>query len=190
MMRSVQFMLFCILPAMAHAAEPLVPESVQFPLIAKAMTFDHNLAERCGERVTLCVLYQPSVQASRQCRANFESAVVASGIGTVSGLPFDIEYVVFDSAGAWQDSVAVLDADILYFTPVSNLNAITVRDFAVSQKTLTVGSLSDQVHDGLSLGFTVEKSKPRFLINVVSSRQEGVSFSAQLLKLAIIHDIR
>lgn len=188
MNRVLQIIVHGALAALALAAEPVVPEAVQFPLLAKALTFDHNLAERCGERVTLCVLYQPSVKASRQCRANFEAAAAASGIGTISGLPLDVVYLVYDVDNAWQDSAALVDADVLYVTPVAELAFGVIRDFASSQKVLTVGSLPQHVFGGLSLGFTVEDAKPKMLIDLESSKDEGVAFSAQLLKLAMIHN--
>lgn len=172
--------------ALAPAQEPPVPESVQFPLICKALTFDRDLAQRCGDTLTFCVMYQKRNKHSLSAKDRIVKAAHESGIASVNGIPLVIDVVEFDADSQWHDSVTLRGADILYFTPVKPLNYDAVLDFSRTHMMLTAASLPEFVQRGMAIGVGVENSKPKFVINVKTSREEGAAFSSLLLKLAII----
>lgn len=150
-----------------------VPASVQLALFEKIWTMDRTFSHR--RVVTIGVVYQRLNRAS----FNAKEQILEAGRGSRS-----IQFRLIDVENASLQEADLTAVQVLYFTPLRSidLRELLARTRANGIRTMT--GVPEYVEIGVAVGLTVERDRPRILINLEASRAEGSDFSSQLLKLA------
>jgi len=104
----------------------------------------------------------------------------------VAGLPIAVSRFAFADPEALGKSIAEAGVDLLYVCDGLGAELGAIIEVTRRMKVLSVGSERQQVHQGLSLGVFQVEGRTTIVLNLRSSRQEGVAFAADLLRLAAV----
>jgi len=104
----------------------------------------------------------------------------------VSGLPIVVSRVPYAGEQDLTKTLASGGIDVVYTCEGLDDQLDVIKRVTHQMKILSVGSKQAQVENGLSIGVFEIESKCTILLNLQASRQEGVAFSADLLRLARI----
>jgi hypothetical protein len=168
--------------ASAQAADELsVPISLQVNLLDRVVRFERSYASR-GDAPALVVVVTKVDEAASERAAALASAAIGQ-IGSLGARRASVATQTFSSAAALRS--ASREAAIVYLMPGfsrADLQAIAAT-FAESN-VLTVGASNGDAENGAALGFELEGSKPRIIVNLRQARVQRLDFSAQFLRLA------
>ena len=169
-------------PAVASAQEVEVPVHIQVPLFMKVMSFDRQFLVRAGTEVVVGVAFQGGYAASVTARDEVVRALRGMVVGPdgrgVRAVPIDLDRV------SAEDALARVRPCVLYVAPLRGADVAALAAAARRARVTTVTGVPRYVSLGLAVGARLQGDRPRLLINVEASRQEGAAFAAELLKLA------
>jgi hypothetical protein len=157
--------------------------AVQFPLILKILQFDRNLVERVGKDIVIACVYQGRYRASTRARDDLRR-VSEQAIGPrVSDLPVRVVEVDIEQMKL-EDALDMLEIDVVYLMPLRAVDIGEITRITRAHDVATVTGVEDYVQQGVAVGLGVYQEKPRVLVNLEASRQEGMEFSSRLLSIA------
>jgi hypothetical protein len=170
------------LSARAGAAEEItMPIALQVDLLDRVVRFERNFISRADEPALVVVVQMDDTPASERAAAQADAAIEQAA--TLGGRPASVIIHTFSSAQALQ--TAARSAAILYVMPgFSRQELLEIASTFAGSSVLTVTASSAAVESGLALGFELESSKPRIVVNLPQARAQRLDFSAQLLRLA------
>lgn len=168
----------------AVAENAPVPINLQVPILFKILSLDKNLTRRAGDQITVGVIFDSRDKQSGRERTEFKEAV---GDGKkLAGKDLMVREFDLATGGSLSDFAGKNSVSILYATIGTEKAADEIVKVARDQKITTSTSNLSLVEKGLSVSFEVDENKPRIVINHEASKEEGCSFSAQVLKVARI----
>ena len=173
-------------PAGQAPAEAEVPSSRQAVIVLRALAYDGNLRTRAGDTIDIGVLYKKGHGGSEQMAATMAKAFGVLASTQVAGLPIAVSRLAYGGTEALDKSIGGVGIDMIYVCEGLDAEVGAIAEVTRRTKTLTVGSGREQVRQGLSLGVFQVDAKTTILLNLQSSRQEGVAFAADLLRLAAV----
>jgi hypothetical protein len=164
----------------APADELSVPISLQVNLLDRVVRFERSYASR-GDAPALVVVV--TVDEAASVRA---AALASAAIGQIASLGARRASVVtqtFSSPAALRS--ASREAAIVYLMPgFSRADVQAIAAAFADSNVLTVGASNADADNGAALGFELEGSKPRIIVNLRQARAQRLDFSAQFLRLA------
>lgn len=149
------------------------PASVQLALFEKIWTMDRAFSR--PRVVTIGIVYQRLNRAS----FNAKEQILEAGRDSKS-----IRFVLIDLENANLEASKLTGVQVLYFTPLRSIDLRELLARTRAQGIRTITGVPEYVEIGVAVGITVERDRPRIIINREASRAEGSDFSSQLLKLA------
>jgi hypothetical protein len=164
-----------------QADEQTVPIALQVDLLGRVVRFERNYVGR-GSAPALVILVVKGNETASVRAAALASAAIGQ-LGSIGARPASVTTQTFSSPAALRS--ASREAAIVYLMPGfsrADLQAIAAT-FADSS-VLTVGASNGDAENGAALGFELEGSKPRIIVNLRQARAQRLDFSAQLLRLA------
>lgn|GEM_PF-3960173 len=171
-----------LLHRQAFALEPEVPIPLQVSLLDRVIPFDRNFHLRAIGHLSMAVVVDErdgdSVRIGAQL-LNELSARESLGNYRVSATR-----VAFKSTAALIEDCRRLKAGVVYVTPGIAEATPKLAAGLRGMRVLTVGSLPEQVPQGLVLGSAVRSGKPRVLVNLSEARQQEIDFRADFLRMA------
>lgn len=164
--------------------EQFVPVNVQIPLILKIMTFDRHFNANPGNRVIIGIIYQSNVRSSVNIKDEFVREITRSAAKDIRGTP--VTCVPLDISGEMSlaESVRQEHVRLLYVTPLRSVSLQSILAVSRVYQIPTLSAVGEYVESGLSVGLVANGPRAQILINLPASREEGIEFSSQLLKLA------
>ncbi|HEX2875296.1 MAG TPA: YfiR family protein [Polyangiaceae bacterium] len=166
----------------AHAAEPEVPIRLQVSLLDRVIPFDRNFSVRVHGKLSVLIVVDKSNEDSSRVGTQLEAELTTRE--TLGGYPLGTARVIYGGAGTLVDSCKRLRAGIVYLTPGVAESVAVLADALRGLRLLTVGSMPEQVTQGLVLGAAVRSAKPRVLVNLSRAHQQEVDFRADFLRMA------
>jgi hypothetical protein len=157
------FFLCEIIPLQAQEIDEAPPE-LQAALFVKALAFNRGLAS--GGKISIHVIGSPAFAAAM--KSGVGKAVGQARIGGVTegdSLPTERPEVVYVGSASMTDRV-------VEYTRANGIMSITGRP--------------EEVKKGVTLGVGVLKGKPKILLNLPSSKAEGIDWNPALLKIASV----
>ncbi len=161
-----------------------VPAELQYPLIAKILTFDRNLATRSGSEIVLGIVHQPSFPASDGARRDLTAAAAGSVVRSVEGIPVRVVSIPLTDPSGLPEALAAAGVNLVYLAPLRAVDLNRVLEAARGVGALTVTGVPEYVSGGVSVGLGLEGGRPRILVNLTSARREGADLASNLLMLA------
>ncbi|MBI2389576.1 MAG: YfiR family protein [Deltaproteobacteria bacterium] len=161
-----------------------VPPNLQAQLVVKVAAFDRNFAARAGATALVLAVQRGGDNDSTR----LASAVVKSlgDLGDIAGRPKQVEILTFASATALADRIKKNKVAIAYLSTGLDDELPQVASALVGVDVLTYGATGGYASKGTVVGFDLEESKPKLVVNVARAKAQNVSFKAELLKLARI----
>ena len=150
-----------------------LPAAKQAVFLARIIAYDGNLKERAAGTVTIGILSRVKAFGP------LESA-------TLAGLPVKLTKVSFVGRDVLDKAVRDEHINTIYVCEGLDANLSDITSVARSRKALTIASQQGHLKHGLSLGVFDVDGKNTILVNLDASREEGVAFGPELLRLATV----
>jgi hypothetical protein len=171
----------------SRAQEMPLPAGEQLNVLLKALTFDRNLKERRGERLTIGIVYQDSFKKSMQVKDEMIEAFKTIPIKEIFGyslhvVPIDLRLISLEEA------VTTQDVGILYITPLNSYDIQKISELSRRKGVITLSGVPQYSEQGIAVTVGKKGETPQIIINLDAARAEGADFSSQLLKMAKIVD--
>ena len=162
-----------------------VPVEVQVPLFLKATSYDRSFASKLHQNGVLHIgiCYQAK---NRISVLEMEELKLALGKPS-NGFKIQLTIMAIDNGAdislrkEWESLSAI------YITSMRGVNLVALLQEARNHKVMSVCTNADLATKGVSVGFELVGSRPKFVINRDSAALEGCDFSSQLLKLATVY---
>ena len=161
-----------------------IPPERQAMILTRALSYDNNLRSRAGDTVVVAIVYKAGNGASESMAEAMLRAFKALESAKVQELPFRAVKVAFTGKDALRSAILSQGIDALYGCVGLEAEQGTLKELSHHEHVLTIGAREDQVSGGMSLGVFVTDGKPTITVNLQASRDEGASFSSELLRLA------
>jgi hypothetical protein len=154
--------------------------------LARVIAYDGNLKGRAGPAVNIAVLAKKGDKDSEAMSEAIVKAFAPLESATLLGLPVKVVRVFFAGREALDRAVRDGGIDTLYVCSGLDANLSEIKNVSRQRKVLTVGSHEGYLKLGLSLGVFDIGGKNTILVNLDASREEGVAFGPELLRLAMV----
>ena len=161
-----------------------VPAARQVAILMRALAYDGNLKSRAGETVNIAILHKKGNAASENTANSMAKAFGALESTQVSGLPIVVSSLLYTGEDTLKKAITGAGIDLIYVCDGLENDLEAIERITRPMRVLSVGSKPEQVEKGLSVGVFQIEGKCTILLNLPASRQEGVSFAADLLRLA------
>ena len=151
-------------------------------ILLRAISFDRALAARAGADVVITIVYDGRVSGDERDRDGRVQAFRKLASRTIAGLPIKVNWSDCSQSRSLGD--ALQGTDIVYLTRGAK---DCVRAVTAATRKLRIASLASSralVEQGVTLGVTMEGSRPKLLVNLVASKAEGLDLASQMLQLA------
>jgi hypothetical protein len=179
-------LLTLLTPADSRGDEVAVPVQLQAELVAKVASYDRNLAARAGDRVHVLIVVNAKSDASQSFAKHMTSAL--GGVDKIGGLPHDETTAPFGGAKALADACRAKKISIVYLAPGLADEVPGIRSALDGVNVLSVAADAGEVAKGIVLGFDLVSGKPKIVVHLGQAKKQDVSFKAELLKLAKVHE--
>jgi hypothetical protein len=166
------------------SGEDSVPASRQAVILVRVLAYDGNLKSRAGETVNIAILHKKGNAASENTANSTAKAFGALESTQVSGLPIVVSRLLYTGEDTLKKAITGAGIDLIYVCEGLENELEAIERITRQMRVLSVGSKSEYVEKGLSIGVFQIEAKCTILLNLAASRQEGVAFAADLLRLA------
>ena len=163
-----------------------LPAAKQAVFLARIIAYDGNLKERAAGTVTIGILSRKGDKASEQMAESIVKAFGPLESATLAGLPVKLTKVSFVGRDVLDKAVRDEHINTIYVCEGLDANLSDITSVARSRKALTIASQQGHLKHGLSLGVFDVDGKNTILVNLDASREEGVAFGPELLRLATV----
>jgi hypothetical protein len=171
----------------AIQAEEVVTPLRRAAILLRTLCYDQNLKTRVGKQATVVVLQKgsdaTSVAEAGDMAAAFQKVIDTGAIG---GFVFKVARVDYSDPVALESSLTRLGATVVYVCDGLDSNLEAIKRVTRQRKVLTMCGRDGPVRAGLSVGVYGSAGKGKMIVNLASSRAEGVAFQPELLRLAEI----
>ncbi len=163
-----------------------LPIREQVPLFLKILTYDRNLGTKAGPELAIGIVYDPSDRDSSQATTALGSALFQYQGKTVKQLPVKYYTIEYTNNADLERFVKQKGISVLYLAPGNARNLTNILQLSQEKHLTTLTGVPDYVRKGASVGLGQAQDKAQILINLKSTRAEGIDFDASLLRLATI----
>lgn len=166
------------------ADEPL-PVDIEAAIHLKVLSFDANLTDRPGERITIAVVYEPSDPESVKQSAAIRAALatLAKRV-TVQNKSVLIATIPYNPVSLVAD-LAAQRSDVIYVC--SGIQREAVSAIVVAARPRNTPTLTNARHAvmwGLAIGVIRVDDKPKIIVNLAAVKYLGMKLNPALLRLA------
>ena len=163
-----------------------MPPGKQAVFLARVIAYDGNLKPRAGEAINIGILVKKGDSGSETMSDGMVRAFAALGAMTVLGLPVKVSRLDFSGRDTLDRAIKDGGIDTLYVCSGLDSNLADIRSVARARKVMTVASSEPQIRAGISLGVFIVDEKNIIYVNLEASREEGISFGPDFLRLATV----
>lgn len=163
-----------------------LPPGKQAVFLARIIAYDGNLKERAAGTVNIGILAKKGDKSSEKTAESIFKAFFSLESTTLAGLPVKVTKLSFAGRDALDKAMRDDRIDTLYVCDGLDGDLSDITKVARSRKALTIASQEPHLKLGLSLGVFDVDGKNTILVNLEASREEGVAFGPDLLRLATV----
>jgi len=163
-----------------------LPPGKQAVFLARVMAYDANLATRAGPAVNIAILAKKGDKDSESMSEAITKAFSPLESATLVGLPVKVVRVFFVGREPLERAIREGGIDTLYVCSGLEGSLDDIKAVSRQRKVLTVASQEAHLKRGLSLGVFEIAGKNTILVNLDASREEGIAFGPELLRLATV----
>lgn len=164
----------------------VLPPAKQAIFLARVIAYDGHLKARAGAAVNIGVLAKKGDRDSERMADLMVKAFTPLEEATLLGLPVRVSRMDFAGPEVLERMIREGGIDTLYVCSGLDADLNHIKAVARRRKVLTVGSQEAHVEQGVSLGVFLTEGKNTIVVNLEASREEGVVFGPELLRLATV----
>jgi hypothetical protein len=161
-----------------------LPADRQALILVKVLAYDGNLKTRAGNDVVVGVLFKGGNAVSERAADDLVKAFATLGAPKVQGLPIKATKVAYGSAAGMVGSIKSEGLDTIYICPGLDAELAAILELTRVHKVMSIAGIEDYFTKGAALGVFVVQDKPAIFVNLPTSKNEGVAFGSDLLRLA------
>jgi hypothetical protein len=169
-----------------HAEEMALTAAAQVPLLLKILTYDRNFEKKAGGELAIGIVYDPADRDSAKATTDLGNTLFQSRDKTVKQLKIKYYTIEYTNAADLERFVKQKGISVLYIAPGNARNLANIVQLSQELHLTTITGVPEYVRRGASVGLALSQDKPQILINLQSTRAEGIQFDASLLRLATI----
>ena len=156
-------------------------------LVFRILSYDRNLRQRSGERVTVLVAYRDGNARSEAESRGIAGALNALGRRTrIAGLPGRALRYRFQGAADLQRAVTRESAAAVYVCDGLSEAVSDISRISRAEDVLSLASERGLARRGLGVAIAAEEGTFKLIVNLRAVREEGTRLDAALLRLAEI----
>lgn len=174
--------MLCLCWATVATAETTVPLELQVDLLRRVVRFERGFAARARDQVKVLVVVRPRSGDSESTAASLSKALEAAR--DIAGKPIQVSLHRFSSAALLKKAVLGAGAQIAYLPPGLEDDMDAIAAGLAGVPVITIATDGEQVDRGAVLGFELVSARPKIALNLGQARRQGLSFEADLLRLA------
>ncbi|MDD5306139.1 MAG: YfiR/HmsC family protein [Deltaproteobacteria bacterium] len=184
--KALAFLLFSVfvLAGLAAAAQT-VPVDQRMKILLRVLTYDRNFLTRADNgKLVVVVLFDPADTASAAEKSEVVAALGALKKLTVNGLTMDVEPVSWSGPASLTDALRKRRTGAIYVCGGLQGVAADVARVARESRVATLSGARDLTEKGLAVAVVLKNGKGQILVNLKTSKDEGMDLDAALLRLA------
>ncbi len=182
----VFFGMFMLQSLNCIAQEMPLPVEDQVPLFIKILNYDRSLKNRDDDKVVIGIIYQEKFRKSDITKDEFLNSIQDISDNTINGKPVECIPVEVSNLQNLDRIIDSRNISVLYVAPLRSIEINRIYHISRRKKVVTISGVSKYIREGISVGLELVDEKPKILINRKASKNEGIDFTSQLLRLAIL----
>ena len=171
-----------LLPSGIAFGQSKLPVDLEAAIVLRALAYDRNLKQRAESGIHIAVVTKNNDRTSTELASAFRKA----GKNGVSGIPVEASVVAFESSAQLTDLIDDMGFNLLYIHSSVETALSSIQQVARSKKIPSVGGTKEIVEKGASFGVYIAGDLPKLVVNINTSRLEGLDLSAELLGIATV----
>ncbi len=172
-------------PGSGLAQEMAIPVQGQWPLFDNILAFDRSFDDRADGGIVVGVVYQSRFRPSVAVRSSL--AEMAGGERLrLAGHDVTIIPIDLTSPAQLRRAIEDQEIDLLYLTPLRGVALPEIVQLADSLRVATITGVREYVQEGVALGLGQRGGRAEIVVNLESSRSQGLELRAQLLQIATV----
>jgi hypothetical protein len=165
-----------------HAEELAVPIRTQVELLSKVVVYDRNFRSRAGNEAKIVILVREGNSESERNALLLEREI--DDQSAFGGLPAKTERATYKNAEALAALVRERKPAVVSISTALSAEIPAIAKALSGSNVLTFAVNPTYVGPGSVVGFELEGSKPKLIVNLRQAKQQNVSFAPELLRLA------
>ena len=153
-------------------------------ILARILSYDANLVARAGLSVDVALLIKRGDKDSEQTAEMLRKGFDAIRSAKVGGLSLIIQVFAFQSGPQLDEWIVQHGIDAIVLVGGLDADIAEIKQVTRSRSVLTMGNDESQVTKGISVALVEDGAKLTIYVNLSQSKEEGVSFSPDMLRLA------
>jgi len=170
-----------LLAASPVFAAPAVGAPEQAALLLRALAYDRNLEAKVRDGIKVIVVFAPRDPSSVADKSEMLAALANARVQAESKPPVVVEHAYASRDGL---AAAVRDAHVVYLASGLGADVDAILAVCTQAKLATLGVERAYVDRGVAMGVTLSEGKPKLVINLPSSRAQGMDLDSQLFRVA------
>ena len=168
-----------------RAQDMALPLADQWRLYDNIMSFDRLFEDRAEDGIVVGVLYQSRYRPSARVREDLEQ-MDEDGVLNLAGRKVRLVPIEFTTARELERRLVETEADVLYIAPLRGAAMQELTALSDEYDVCTLTGVPDYVRLGIAVGLGLRGERPEILVNLGSSRDQGMDLSSQLLRIATV----
>jgi len=160
----------------------------QFQLFQKMLAFERSWKGKGISEITIAILYEKNYELSLWTKEDFVAAV--SPETRVEDLPVRLMELAVEEKAVWTQALSQQKIRFLYLTPLRPATLDSqIKDILSLCRQFKVATFTGEVSHvdlGVAIGLGLENDSPHIFINLRAAREQGLDFSARLLRMTSI----
>lgn len=162
------------------AAEEIAPPATQASVLLKALEFDRSVEAESGDFV-IAVMWNRSNKSSEAWSLDMQKAF--EGSKTFRQRTIRVTRIEAGQ-GELKKSLEAAKASAVYLAPGTESVASEVCAIAKEASLATLGASRDLAKECVAVTVVLEDRKPKIVVNLPRSKEQGMDLGANLLRLA------
>jgi hypothetical protein len=184
-MKHIFAILFLSVAAHGYAQEWTIPPAFQASLVEKALPFDRDISRNSQGDFKIAIVYQSKFRESFLYFNEFSKSIEDSSDEIVKGyktriIPIDL------STNDALNSLKKMKVSVISVAPLRGFDVAQIAQIAKDMKASTISCVEDDLKQGIAMSFRLQGGKPKILVNLLSSRNQGADYDSKFLKLVIL----
>lgn len=188
-----RLLLFIYLISLSHgisySQELSVPVNNQLQIFNKIIFSNKQLIMKAGNSIEVCIVYQKKYRLSSEIKSQALSFIEENNsLKELGNMKIYFNILSIENENTLDSYLTANKVDIIMVTPLRTIDIVQLAKVTRKHNVLSFSFIPDYIESGLSVGIGSKAGRPQILINFKASKEEGVEFNSQLLKLSKIVD--
>lgn len=173
----------------SYSQELSVPVNNQLQIFNKIIFSNKHFMLIAGNTIEVCIIYQKKYRLSSELKSQVLSFIDEnSSLKELGDSKINFNILSIENENTLDSYLSSNKVDIIMVTPLRAIDIEQIAKVTRKHNVLSFSFIPGYIESGLSVGIGSKAGRPQILINLKASKEEGIDFNSQLLKLSrIVH---